>query len=958
MPSTKTPKKKVILLTKKELWSWYCYDFANSVYSSGAIGVFLPILTLTLAQMKTCPYHYATPNQGSDDPNWPEWPYMHPYNPQRAPVQMDKWTAPFGNLNMTSDKLNTTCVPAEKEPYVGYAMTPECTQSRGSGKNQLPKDQAPFCSSNPHAATPTKRSSPFTHSCTRTTGAVLSVYDPSLRYVRNSQFDLVPADRVLNSTTYGGSTTLIGAGVTPVSVDDRDPLTTQYQWSACFGADTSSAGCDANHGMDLVNGEIRLKFSTYKEQPLFTNSWDAKLASLGTSGSGDMKVYAKAKDGKTYWSMTSGETGKVTKEKSGSFEFTQNAGQPNGTFSITNIPWRIGSATVIVTAEYYATTSDSNPTKAANYSFTLNVRRTTCVNKGWVYFAGAPYRPAALASAQILYSVLLQIASFCSVASFGDFGGMRKVLMLFFAVLGSTFTMAFYAMDAPDDFDLCTWIAIWSNVFFGSSIVMYNAYLPFLIKDHPEVRQMLAEKKKASDVVNHYKKVMDSSSGIGMIWGYFSGFFLLAVGFGLLLVIESSLDMIRLIMFLVGAWWLLFTIPCALWINPRPGPPLPGTSCGYLGYTWFGWERIGTSLKTIFMIPETIKFMICYFFYSDSYNAIANVGIIFAREELNITFVGIALLAFIIPAFAGIGIIFWLWVQRRWKVSTRDMVVYQLAFLASILVWGGLGNIPGQTVIGLFSTTELYIFCICYGFVLGAVQSYSRTLFVDLIPPGQESEFFGLFEISDKGSSFIGPLVVVICLNFLGSIRPAIIYLLIAIVLPMNTLRSLGVEKAKMDCASLKMAMRIKALKAERAGRQARSDRSFLSIGSSMRNMISGRSSIMSSSASSIIMSSQASELQSAASSMQSQSSSASVTSEMDDAIVESAYEDDSDEEGSGDEGEGETSNYKTKMREMMAAKRRASNGGALSDAQKKELAKEDEKSVEKAGVVSPETSD
>lgn len=41
--------------------------------------------------------------------------------------------------------------------------------------------------------------------------------------------------------------------------------------------------------------------------------------------------------------------------------------------------------------------------------------------------------------------------------------------------------------------------------------------------------------------------------------------------------------------------------------------------------------------------------------------------------------------------------------------------------------------------------------CFIFGFALGPIQSYSRSLYSMLIPQGHESEFFALYEISDKG---------------------------------------------------------------------------------------------------------------------------------------------------------------------------------------------------------------
>ena len=46
-----------------------------------------------------------------------------------------------------------------------------------------------------------------------------------------------------------------------------------------------------------------------------------------------------------------------------------------------------------------------------------------------------------------------------------------------------------------------------------------------------------------------------------------------------------------------------------------------------------------------------------------------------------------------------------------------------------------------------------------YGFFLGPLMAFSRALFIDLIPLGQEATFFCLYGISDKGSSWVGPLV-------------------------------------------------------------------------------------------------------------------------------------------------------------------------------------------------------
>jgi MFS family permease len=59
--------------------------------------------------------------------------------------------------------------------------------------------------------------------------------------------------------------------------------------------------------------------------------------------------------------------------------------------------------------------------------------------------------------------------------------------------------------------------------------------------------------------------------------------------------------------------------------------------------------------------------------------------------------------------------------------------------------------------------------------VLGGSQALSRSLYSLMIPKGKEAEYFGLYEISDKGTSWLGPLVFALALQFTRSYRVAIL---------------------------------------------------------------------------------------------------------------------------------------------------------------------------------------
>ena len=64
-----------------------------------------------------------------------------------------------------------------------------------------------------------------------------------------------------------------------------------------------------------------------------------------------------------------------------------------------------------------------------------------------------------------------------------------------------------------------------------------------------------------------------------------------------------------------------------------------------------------------------------------------------------------------------------------------------------------------------------------FGIVIGSVQSYARSVYAQMIPIGKETEYFSLYQITDKGSSWIGPAVVAIMSNYV-SIRWGLLYVI------------------------------------------------------------------------------------------------------------------------------------------------------------------------------------
>jgi UMF1 family MFS transporter len=68
-----------------------------------------------------------------------------------------------------------------------------------------------------------------------------------------------------------------------------------------------------------------------------------------------------------------------------------------------------------------------------------------------------------------------------------------------------------------------------------------------------------------------------------------------------------------------------------------------------------------------------------------------------------------------------------------------------------------------------------------------------------MIPEGHEAEYYSFYEISERGTSWIGPLVFGLANQLFGSLRPAILSLIFFFVMGLILLPFVKVDKAIAD---------------------------------------------------------------------------------------------------------------------------------------------------------------
>lgn len=372
--------------------------------------------------------------------------------------------------------------------------------------------------------------------------------------------------------------------------------------------------------------------------------------------------------------------------------------------------------------------------------------------------------------------------------------------------------------------------------------MLLNAFLPLLVTHHPddmsdakpavdfELEALNPEESGNSVRRNRPDKLANdlersaqiSSKGVG--YGYISAVFVQVISILILWLFSKTAIQkrnpslsIRVILLLVGIWWAAFSTPTLFWLRPRPGPPLPSqtnTTFGaksskirnFLFYTSFSLRSFWRTLLRAISLRQTLVFLLSWFLLSDAVATISGTAVLFARTELRMGTIAIALLSITSIGFGIVGAFAWPRVQKRYALQPKTVLLCCVAGMEIIPLYGLLGFIPlfrRWGVIGLQQAWEIYPIAVIHGIVMGGISSYARSVYAPLIPEGSEAAFFALYAVTDKGSSAFGPALVGSIVDRAGSIRPAFLFLSVLVVLPAPLLWWLDVEKGREDARAM-----------------------------------------------------------------------------------------------------------------------------------------------------------
>ena len=400
-----------------------------------------------------------------------------------------------------------------------------------------------------------------------------------------------------------------------------------------------------------------------------------------------------------------------------------------------NSVYNLVITSTIFPAYYEAVTGDGNDNtiidkiKIGNYEFS----NTALYN----YILGIAF---------VVVAVLSPILS-----SVADYRGNKKQFLRFFCTMGSISCASLYFFD-KDHINGGLISVIIACIGFWSSLVFYNSYLPEIAA--PEDRDRISAK--------------------GFMMGYIGSVLLQLICF--VFVLKPELFGItvgkasQISFLLVGIWWMGFGW---LAIGRLPdGRGVKGAHTKNLftqGYKEL--HKVWLELKTQ---PTLKRFLTAFFFYNMGVQTVMLAATLYGKSELNIPTTNLILAILIIQVVAIPG------ANLMAKMASKFGNFNTLKI--AVIIW------IGGCVMGYYlprnSVVPFYTLAVIVGFVMGGIQSVSRSTYSKLMPVTHDTtSYFSFYDVTEKIAIVIGMFSFGYINEITGSQRNSVLALTIFFIL-------------------------------------------------------------------------------------------------------------------------------------------------------------------------------
>jgi UMF1 family MFS transporter len=253
---------------------------------------------------------------------------------------------------------------------------------------------------------------------------------------------------------------------------------------------------------------------------------------------------------------------------------------------------------------------------------------------------------------------------------------------------------------------------------------------------------------------------------------------------------------------LTALWFVIFVTPMFL-LTPdstRTGLSLREAAKGGAG-------RLKATLMELPRLPALGRFLLANMIYQDALVALFAFGGIYAAGVFGWQTIELGIFGIMLTITGTLGA--WLGGRLDDRIGGKPVVLGAIACL--LLACLGILSLGRETVFfvihaapatagdGLFASMPERVYLglgLLIGLVAGPLQASSRSLMARLAPPDRVGEFFGLFALSGKVTSFLGPTLVALATTLFASQRAGLAVLIVFFVTGGALLAGVAVKRA------------------------------------------------------------------------------------------------------------------------------------------------------------------
>ncbi len=361
-----------------------------------------------------------------------------------------------------------------------------------------------------------------------------------------------------------------------------------------------------------------------------------------------------------------------------------------------------------------------------------------------VQFFGMPVVNSVLYSYAISFSFLVIVFLAPVLSGIADYRGRKKRFMQFFTYLGSLACIGLYFFTG-ENVEYGITCAVLASIGFAGSLVFYNAFLP----------EVATEDK------------MDRVSARGFAFGYTGSVILLIIN--LVLYMKSDLfgfedggAATRFGFILVGAWWLGFSQIAFYYLEDH-------ATGKKITFDIFGNGM--RKLKKVFAVVRKktvmLRFLTSFFLYSMGVQTVMLLAPLFGEKEVGMTADEMIFVVLILQIVAIVGAYFFALISR-FKGNG-------FAIGTTLIIWIFI------CIMGYFLKDKISFYGLAglLGFVMGGVQSISRSTWSKLIPEGTKdtASFFSFYDVTEKLAIVIGAFSYGFIDMITGSMRNSMVFM-------------------------------------------------------------------------------------------------------------------------------------------------------------------------------------